>query len=64
MAQELLSAEAAVLHAAIEGDYDQVRALLLNKQIWSRNGVWRFHRKLEELDSFCHNLVAEEMDDE
>lgn len=51
------SAEAAVLHAAIEGDYAEVINLLNNAEVWSREGMWRFHRQCQELADFLHTEV-------
>jgi hypothetical protein len=51
------SAEADVLHAAIEGDYAEVLNLLNNAAVWSREGMWRFHRQCQELADFLHGEV-------
>ena len=46
-----LSAEAAVLHAAIEKDYAEVNRLLEDQETWSLDGIWAFQRQCEELTS-------------
>ena len=48
-----------VFVAALAGDYDEVTRLLNDKQIWSRNGIWRFKRKCEELTGFLETTALE-----
>jgi hypothetical protein len=53
------SAEAAVLYAAIEHDYDEVARLLYVRETWSRDGIWHFKKTCEELVSFLSNVVID-----
>lgn len=50
-----ISAEAAVLNAAIERDYAEVTRLISDRKTWSLEGIWRFKRHCEQLTSFLHS---------
>lgn len=54
-----LSAEAAVLHAALERDYVKVAELLRKEETWSLDEIWLFYRRCQELTSFLHSFYMQ-----